>query len=1574
MQSSGQVCWCDSPDDDWNDAADYINSNCAADYLIIVADELLADAADSSLVEQLAAKRAEFNGFNVAIARMGQIDSTPDNATTPTLIRNFVEAIYDAQTAGHMEDERLGFLLLLGDALNPSGQVILPTHVPFPNDYNGNQAQGAENGSDAFYVLLDGTGDLIPDVLVGRLPVDADESDWELGNVVSKITSYEPISPSSTWTDKILLMSGGDDEKFTFDGEGLSGFEEYFDAIEGLVPNSGKTFTQMHRLAASSDSLFSKAVCDEIVGSYSVVGLFDHANPVNFFNAFYPVHYDTIQNSSSPSLVLSFGSYSGFFDRVLTGWCCPDPSYSGLPCKSPVTPIDDCDALVERLVVQPAGAIGVIAYGRTHQAPIVQQVFANAFRALLQHKQGQLGSLLLATKLMSGDYVTSKALNLLGDPALNIDYQFDTVAQDSIDLSVSGLDMEFVTARHDFGSSSGTQSLEVTVSNLWRDDASSVPVEVWRGPPDEGGSALLNSFTLSSVPAHGSASWTGSIGSFSAGDYDIYVSVDPNNDLDDPVRANNVSYRTLHVRNYASGFPREALYAGVEVLDAVLGSPRQLEISTGGTLYTANGTSLGWVGRGPGGNLHRSNKRHFASPELFVGGFGYVFVYEAGSSNSTYFAVPGTIQSPIVVDQGLPDSMLVAVLTTDGTDRKIRLHGLSGQTKWVRKVGDIAQLTFHFGAFAMASGDVTGDGAGDIVYTFSPSLGAALDSVIVLDGVTGARVWSTATGSEKFDRAYVRLLDIENDGQLEILTNTRVSGAPPEDRILCYGSSGSLLWHVTSGEVEGSSQPPTFLAPADLDNDGVKEIVFTHGIRLGVIGVSGSVATVTYEVNLSDEIEQFSAPLAADIDGDDLLEIIVFRRARHHYLNEYYLELQVYTDDLTLLTPSFSFPWVSNLSAPSIATFDAAAGDIDGDGVIEIVFTTPDATLHAVRVGTTAGREDWTSAYGSAMRQSLYEQVLGGTYDKPVAVPGRARVLADATFTAGLTITAPADVRVGALDSLIVQDSFAILGSSHDSVRVRIDDLASPGSYWGGIVYGDAADHGIVRHAVVTDALVALESESPLEIIHSRIANVSNAAVIAADTLWFENSDVVGSSGLGIRLDAGAVGRIDESSIQNTDSTGILCDGCAVGSVINGTTIQTAGHHGIHLIGNTGWDDTPGVTIDSCTVEVCGSAGIYFDLAHGTVSECHIEGAQVGIATSSGPGTVTVDATEIVASAIGAEADAPLRIASSSIANVASAAVIAGDTLWFESSSVSVSAGLGIHLTSGAVGWVDNSQLDDVDLTAIFCDSCAAGTVIEKTTIGSAGLHGIHALATTAMVIDSCVVTGSSYNGIRFESADGLVTKCRLESNGGGVVCLGTSSPVVEETKINANGGGVAAADDSYPVLGYGSVGGNNCITNAPGYNVTNLSDPYIPIYARHDYWGAVCCKKFFGYVECDSCVTSSACAAAALVQIMPLSVSDRDDNLPRALDLVGAAPNPFNPTVRIRFAVPAPGARVRMTVYNVRGQRVADLEDGLFAAGYHDTVWNGTESRGAPAASGIYFVQMKSGGFRKAMKIVLLK
>lgn len=1414
LQSAGQVCWCNTGDDDWGDAADYVKNNCAADYLIIVADELLADAADSSLVEQLATKRAEFNGFNVAIVRMGQIDSTPANTDTPETIRLFVKEIYDDASAGHMGDDRLGYLLLLGDAVNPAGDVILPSMYFSLADYRGVAAGGYENGMDGYFAFMDGPTELVPDILVGRLPVDADDDDWELTNVVNKITSFEPIEPDPS-TQKILLMSGGSDAGFTFVGEGLSGFEAYFDAIEAVAPASGKTFVQMHRLAAGSDLAFSKEVCDSIASGYGVIGLFDHANPVNFENAFFPLHYDTLRNTDRPSLVLSFGSHSGFFDYLgcTSGCCYPSPSYPGLPCQVPTTPIDSVDAIAERLILQADGAIGVVAYGRTNSAPIVQQAFANAFRALLQHKQGELGSLVLTTKLLTADTVTSRALNLLGDPALNINYEFDTVSQDSVDLAVSGMDMAFPSGRNDFAASSSAQSMSVVVANKWKDTSGRIPVEIWMGVPDAGGSTLLNSFTINSLPGLSDTTWTGSIGSFSVGDHDIYVVADPEDTLEDPIPTNNVSYRTLHIRDYASGFPIQRAESRVELIDAVLGSPRDLEIAAGGFLFAADGSSLTGGGPGPGGNLFRSNKRHFISIDHQIAGSQLMVLSEAGSAWQDYWFVPGTASDAIVLDHGLPDSMLVAVNGTQGTDRKIRLYTVAGALKWSRIIGSAAGGTLGQTSFSQAAGDITGDGMSDVVYALIPAVGSGADSLGVLDGKTGARVWAVAISDEQYDRVRVRLVDIENDGTLEIIINTRVAGSPREDRIQCYGASGSLLWQVTVASVPTSNPPFVLFAPADVDHDGQKEIIFVHNQRFGIITVSGVSASISTYVDLTGYRAFQSTPLAVDIDGDDLLEFIVFSRVQDRYLNEYRLELRVYDDDLSAMGSIQTFPWTNALGASAKPPVDAAAGDIDGDGVVEVVFTTPDGTLHAVRVGSSAGRGDWTSADGDAQRTGLFEQVIGGDYSEHVAIHGRARVVSDAEFIDGVTITAPADVQVGSLDSLVVEGLFAVLGNEDDSVRVRIDEVASPGSYWGGFVYDNGNNRGNVRYAVVSNSLVGFDHTSPLKITGSRISNVSGTAIVAADSLWLWDSEVTGAGANGVELGLGAVARIERSLIEDLGGSGVVCDSCAATSQINESTVRQAGVHGAYL----------------------------------------------------------------------------------------------------------------------------------------------------------QRVHGF--------LVDASVFEDNESAGIRFESADGLLIRSRMEGNAGGVVCLDHSSPVVEECRIDQNSSGVAAAEDSYPVLGYGSIGGRNCITNSTGYLATNLSAGWI--YAHHDYYGSICCKstKLFGNVSCDSCETSSVCDGAAAIAILtPSSEPEARSTIPKTLDLVGVAPNPFNPTVRIRFGVPAGGASVQLVIYNVRGQRVTLLENGRVPSGYHERVWDGTDVRGERVASGVYFLQMRSTGFQKTMKIVLLK
>lgn len=74
------------------------------------------------------------------------------------------------------------------------------------------------------------------------------------------------------------------------------------------------------------------------------------------------------------------------------------------------------------------------------------------------------------------------------------------------------------------------------------------------------------------------------------------------------------------------------------------------------------------------------------------------------------------------------------------------------------------------------------------------------------------------------------------------------------------------------------------------------------------------------------------------------------------------------------------------------------------------------------------------------------------------------------------------------------------------------------------------------------------------------------------------------------------------------------------------------------------------------------------------------------------------------------------------------------------------------------------------------------------------------------------------------------------------------------------------------------------------------------------------------------------------------------------AVRLLQNAPNPFNPSTTIRFALAKPG-RLDLRIFNVRGELVKTLASGLFPAGSHEVQWDGSAGRG-PAPTGIYFAK----------------
>jgi len=97
--------------------------------------------------------------------------------------------------------------------------------------------------------------------------------------------------------------------------------------------------------------------------------------------------------------------------------------------------------------------------------------------------------------------------------------------------------------------------------------------------------------------------------------------------------------------------------------------------------------------------------------------------------------------------------------------------------------------------------------------------------------------------------------------------------------------------------------------------------------------------------------------------------------------------------------------------------------------------------------------------------------------------------------------------------------------------------------------------------------------------------------------------------------------------------------------------------------------------------------------------------------------------------------------------------------------------------------------------------------------------------------------------------------------------------------------------------------------------------------------------------------------------------------NLPGELTMGQNYPNPFNPTTRIQVGIPADyQGRMDLKVYNVRGQLVKALFEGTKPPGFFTFEWDGTNNRGTPVSSGIYFARFQAGETVMTKKMVMLK
>jgi hypothetical protein len=91
------------------------------------------------------------------------------------------------------------------------------------------------------------------------------------------------------------------------------------------------------------------------------------------------------------------------------------------------------------------------------------------------------------------------------------------------------------------------------------------------------------------------------------------------------------------------------------------------------------------------------------------------------------------------------------------------------------------------------------------------------------------------------------------------------------------------------------------------------------------------------------------------------------------------------------------------------------------------------------------------------------------------------------------------------------------------------------------------------------------------------------------------------------------------------------------------------------------------------------------------------------------------------------------------------------------------------------------------------------------------------------------------------------------------------------------------------------------------------------------------------------------------------------------AFKLLPSFPNPANQQATIKYQIPQSGM-VNLKVYNIQGQLVKTLVDGVKQAGVHNVAWDCKNNEGKQVSNGIYLYRLNTKENTETKKITILK
>lgn len=121
-------------------------------------------------------------------------------------------------------------------------------------------------------------------------------------------------------------------------------------------------------------------------------------------------------------------------------------------------------------------------------------------------------------------------------------------------------------------------------------------------------------------------------------------------------------------------------------------------------------------------------------------------------------------------------------------------------------------------------------------------------------------------------------------------------------------------------------------------------------------------------------------------------------------------------------------------------------------------------------------------------------------------------------------------------------------------------------------------------------------------------------------------------------------------------------------------------------------------------------------------------------------------------------------------------------------------------------------------------------------------------------------------------------------------------------------------------------------------------------------------------FPEINKTKTENETSRFTLVVTPPSAQESDAPDIPESVKLNPNYPNPFNPATTIRYELKKE-SKVLLSIWNIVGQKVATLADGVKEAGEHKVTWNASDM-----PSGIYIAQLEVGGKVLIRKMTLIK